>query len=221
MLTDYELDKLQKEKQKFEKALVRLEDLYLFSDEAMSEKDFLFKRDITTNLNRINSEIATLHEVSYSMQLATDTSFLNKASYFLMNQELVDKRHIDFRELLEVVDKEIIADFIQTVIDKITVSDKKITSIKFQNGIVHKFLYKEKVEQKIRTREKFLYRSYEPMLIEYLKENTSVSRVEVEELTGMSRSGATSILNEFMDRGIVEKKGNSVATRYFKRRRAT
>jgi hypothetical protein len=44
--TDYELETLKKEKMKYEKALTRLEDLYLYSDEAMSEKDFLFPQVI-------------------------------------------------------------------------------------------------------------------------------------------------------------------------------
>jgi len=34
-------------------------------------------------------------------------------------------------------------------------------------------------------------------------------------LTGMSRNGAGSILKEFVERGVVEKRGRSVATRYF------
>lgn len=214
--TDYELENLKKEKQKFEKALARLEDLYLFSEESMSQKDFLFKkRDIVQNIERINNKITSLYEMNANIKLTTDVSFLNKASYFLMSQELTNKRYIDFRDMLETVDKNLIADFVQTVIDEITIADKKVTSIKFKNGITHKFLYKEHSEQKIRTREKFLYRTFEPMLMEYLKENKSVTRKEVEELTSMGRSGATSILAEFMDRGLIERKGNSVATRYF------
>lgn len=214
--TSFELDSLKKEKMKFEKGLKRLEDLFLFSDEAMSEKDFLFKkRDIVQNIERINGELAALHQRNANMKLTTDVAFLNKASHFLMSKELSGKRNIDYRQLLEVVDKELIKDFIQTVIDKITVVDKKVYSITFQNGITHNFLYKPKEEQKIRTKEKFLYRSYEPMLIEYLNEHKSVSRREVEELTGMSRTGAGSIISEFVDRGILIKKGNSVAIRYF------
>lgn len=213
---NFELESLKKEKIKYEKALKRLEDLFLFSDEAMSEKDFLFKkRDIVQQIENINNDLAALHKKNTDMKMTTDIAFLNKASHFLMGQQISGKRNIDYRELLEVVDKELIKDFIQTVIDKIVVSDKKILSIKFQNGITHKFLYKPKEKCKIRTKEKFLYRSYETMLIEYLKEHKSATRKDVEELTGMSRTGAGSILSEFMERGIVERKGHSIAIRYF------
>jgi DNA invertase Pin-like site-specific DNA recombinase len=213
---NYELEALKKEKMKYEKALTRLEDLYLFSEEAMSEKDFLFKkRDIMQNIDRINGELAELHKKSSDMKLTTDISFLNKASHFLMTMELTSKRDIDYRKLLETVDKEVIKDFIRTVIDKIIVVDKKVYSITFQNGITHKFVYKEKLKQQTRTKEKILYKSYEPMLLKYLFKHKSVTRREVETLTGMSRTGATSILQEFMDRGLIERKGNSVAIRYF------
>lgn len=211
-----ELESLKKEKQKYEKALTRLEDLFLYADEAMSEKDFLFKkRDIVANIDRVNNSIAAAHKSMTDMQLTTDTSFLNKASNFLIAKELTNKRDIDFREFLEVVDSVLIQDFIQTVIDKIVVSDKRILSITFKNGITHNFMYKPIEKRQIRTKEKFLYKSFEPMLIEYLKEHGSVNRVEVEQLTGMSRTGALSIITEFVERGILEKKGLSIAIRYF------
>ena len=214
--TSLELENLIKEKQKYEKALTRLEDLFLYSDEAMSEKDFLFKkRDIVQNIERVNGSIAALHKSMSDMKLTVDTSFLNKASNFLIAKELTNKRDIDFREFLEVVDKELIQDFIQTVIDKIVITDKKIQSITFKNGITHQFMYKPIEQRKIRTKEKFLYRSFEPDLLEFLNEHGSATRVDVEKLTGMSRTGALSILTEFMERGIVEKKGNSIAIRYF------
>ncbi len=38
------LEIIKKEKVKFERAMQRLEDLYLFDDEAMSEKDYMIKK---------------------------------------------------------------------------------------------------------------------------------------------------------------------------------
>jgi DNA invertase Pin-like site-specific DNA recombinase len=213
---DIELENLKKEKLKYEKALERLENLYLFSDEAMSEKEFLFKkRDIMQNIERINSSLNEIYEKKINSDLNADMSFLQKAGYFLVNQQLANKRYIDYRELLDMVDKTVIRDFVQTVIEKIVVNDKKVMSITFKNGIVHNFAYKEKSKQKIRTREKFLYLSYEPQLLEYLKEHKFVTRKDVEEMTGMSRSGAYSILKEFEDRGILERRGNSIAIKYY------
>lgn len=214
--SNLELEKLQNEKQRYDKALTRLEDLYLFSDESMSEKDFLFKkRDIIQNIERLNSSITAIRKSQANTRKTADISFLITASNFLIKKELMNKRDIDFREFLDVVDKALIQDFIKTVIARIVIVDKKILSITFKNGITHQFMYKPIEQRKIKTKEKFLYRSFEPDLLEYLKEHGSATRADVEKLTGMKRDGALSILNEFMDRGIVEKKGNSIAIRYF------
>lgn len=212
----HEIDILKREKLKYENALKRLEDLFLFSDEAMSEKDFLFKkRDLIRHLEKINNDIDEINKNNSNKNIDLDFSFLNKASNFFITKEILTKRNIDYRFLLELVDKQTLRDFIISIISEINIVDKKIYSITFKNGLVHNFLYKEYKDQKLKTREKFLYKSFEPDLIEYLKQNESCNRKEVEELTNMSRSGATSLINEFLDRSLIEKKGNSVATRYF------
>lgn len=212
----HKIDILKREKLKYENALKRLEDLFLFSDEAMSEKDFLFKkRDLIRHLEKINNDIDEINKNNSNKNIDLDFSFLNKASNFFITKEILTKRNIDYRFLLELVDKQTLRDFITSIISEINIVDKKIYSITFKNGLVHNFLYKEYKDQKLKTREKFLYKSFEPDLIEYLKQNESCNRKEVEELTNMSRSGATSLINEFLDRSLIEKKGNSVATRYF------
>ncbi|WP_429079033.1 hypothetical protein [Brassicibacter mesophilus] len=53
------------------------------------------------------------------------------------------------------------------------------------------------------------------IVFELYKENKSVNRKEVEKLTDISRSDATSILEEFLDRWLIKKKGNSDTTIYF------
>ena len=212
----FELEKLKKDKQKYEKALERLEDLFLYSDESMAKKDFLFKkRDIISNIERVNDEFSALHDRLNAAGSSSDISFLSKASNFLILNELSGKRHIEFKELLEIVDKSVLQEFIQSAIESISIRDKKISSITFSNGIVHKFAYKPLHKRKRHPKEKLLYLSFEPMLLDHLKEHGSVNRVEVEELTGMTRTGALSLINEFVDRGILEKRGASIAIRYF------
>lgn len=213
--TNLELENLKKEKIKFEKALTRLEELFLFSEEAMSQKDFLFKkRDLTQNLDRINESLNNLHKTQLNKSLVTDIAFLNKSSNFLMSQHLLNKRSIDYRELLDLVDKELIKDFIQTAISKIVVVDKKVYSITFQNGITHNFAYKPQEQQKVRPKTTFLYRSYEPTILEYLKEHDSITRPLLEELTGLTRASAGAVLKDLVDKNVIEKKGHSTATQY-------
>lgn len=209
-----EIEKLNKEKTKFETALSRLDDLYLYSEEPMPKKDYLFKkRDITNNLEEINSKI--LNSNTNNNTSTDNMAFLNKANHFLIANKLNEKRDIDFRELLNIVDKSIIRDFIHTAIDKIVISNKKVYSITFKNGLIHNFLYKPKENQTKAPREKFLYKSFESNVIEYLSTNDSISRMEIESLVNITRSGANSIIQDLLSRDIIEKKGNSIAIRYF------
>ncbi|EHI98002.1 Resolvase domain containing protein [Clostridium sp. DL-VIII] len=214
--TNSELENLKKEKIKYEKALSRLEDLYLFDEQGISKKDYLFKkRDITEHIQKINEDISNVNKKNSN--ITTDISFLNKAGNFLIHNELSNKKNIDYRELLQTIDISLIKDFVNTVINKIEINDKKVYSITFSNGITHRFLYKVKYLQVIRTKEKFLYRKFEPQIVEYLNENNSITRKDIETITGLSHSSANALLLELLEKQIIEKKGNSVATRYFLR----
>lgn len=207
-----EFNELEKEKKKYETALKRLDDLYYYGENEMSAKDYIFKkRDINSSLDQINSKILQLS----SAPKITNTAFLKSASHFLISNKLLDKRDIDYRELLKVVDKETIRNFINTVIDQITIYNKKVSSITFKNGLTHTFLYKDETKQINKPKEKFSYKHLESDVINYLKENDSINRVELEKLLNITRHGAAAILNDLLYENIVEKRGNSVATRYF------
>jgi len=53
------------------------------------------------------------------------------------------------------------------------------------------------------------------VLIEYLKENKSASRSEIEKTIGLTKHSAEVVLKEFVERGIVERRGSSVSIRYY------
>ncbi len=214
-VSDLKLQKLVKNKAKFENALNRLEDLFLFSEEAMSKKDYLFKkRDLIEQLSSLNSEIEIYHKESLKSAIQSK-SFISDATDLLLFESFQNSKLVFKRSFLASLDRERVQELIQSVIDVIEVKNKKVHSITFSNGITHKFMYKAENKQKIRTREKLHYRSYYDMVMEFLKENGSASRVEIEKLTGMRRTGALALVNELIDEGVLEKRGSSIAIRYF------
>jgi hypothetical protein len=71
-----------------------------------------------------------------------DLAFFRSASGWLLAHHLNTDDHIEYSELAAIVQPDVLLDFIRTVIRKITVKDKRIYSIEFQNGIVHRFLYR-------------------------------------------------------------------------------
>ncbi len=214
-VSDLKLQKLMKNKAKFEKALNRLEDLFLFSEEAMSKKDYLFKkRDLIEQLSSLNSEIESYHKESLKSSIQSK-SFISDATDLLLFESFQNSKLVFKRSFLASLDRERVQELIQSVIEVIEVKNKKVHSITFSNGITHKFMYKAENKQKIRTREKLHYRSYYDMVMEFLKENGSASRVEIEKLTGMRRTGALALVNELINEGVLEKRGSSIAIRYF------
>lgn len=56
------------------------------------------------------------------------------ASYFLINNEFMNKRKVSFRTIVDNVDKKILKDFLNQIIFEIKVRDGKVESITYANG---------------------------------------------------------------------------------------
>lgn len=136
-----ELAALRKEKEKHERALQRLQDLYLYSSNAMAEKDFMLKKmEITDRMKEINSKLGMITE--NSDVILTDEDFIKQASHLLIQKELQDKKYIYFRNLANNVSPEILKTYMDTILDSIYIVDSRVSSIVFKNGLSHKFIYK-------------------------------------------------------------------------------
>ena len=137
-----ELASLRKEKERQERAMTRLQDLYLYSENAMSEKDFIVrKEDISYRLKEINHKLGVLSDDSDSF--LSDEEFIKQASHFLIQSELKNKKYIYFKNLVNTVSPEILKSYIDTILDSVYITDSKVTSIVFKNGLAHNFIYKK------------------------------------------------------------------------------
>ncbi len=132
------------EKEKYIKALKRLDDLYLYDINSMSQKDFVIKRkEISDKIENINKKIQEikLNDTPYINN--DDFNVLSKASFYLLTKNLSSVKNIDVLSLLNNLDKQTIKDFINTIIADVSVERGKIYNITFKNGIVHHFNYKK------------------------------------------------------------------------------
>lgn len=138
-----ERDILLSEKRKKERALSRLKSLYLYGENDMPETEYFIERKtLMDDLKQIDERLEELEkDVSTSLSIS-DADFMAKASYFIMSQQLVTKRYVNFDTLIRKIDPKVIKEFVNSVIKKIVILDGRITSIFFKNGIEHKFLYK-------------------------------------------------------------------------------
>ena len=137
-----ERDLLLTEKRKKERALARLKTLYLYSDSDMPETEYFIERKtITDDLEQIDARLEEIEKNASASFSISDEDFIAKASYFIMSQQLLTKRYVNFDTMIRKIDTKIIKYFVNSIIKKIVILDGKILSIRFKNGIEHKFLY--------------------------------------------------------------------------------
>ena len=136
-----ELAYLRKEKEKQERALQRLQDLYLYSSKSMSEKDFILRKsEISDHLKNINAQLGLITQEPDS--LLSDEEFIKQASHLLIQKELKGQKYIYYKSLASSVDPEILRTYMETILDSVYLTDGRISSIVFKNGLTHKFIYK-------------------------------------------------------------------------------
>lgn len=74
--------------------------------------------------------------------MISSDDFIQRASYFVMVEHLLDNKYIDYKKLTKSIDSSIQRSFFLSVIDKIVITHSKVTSIAFKNGIISYFSYK-------------------------------------------------------------------------------
>ncbi len=137
-----EIAALRKEKEKQERALQRLQDLYLYSDKSMSEKDFIIRKsEISDHLKSINAQLGLITQDPDA--LLSDEEFIKQASHLLIQKELKDKKYIYYKNLATSVDPEILRTYMKTILDSVYLTDSHVSAIVFKNGLTQKFIYKK------------------------------------------------------------------------------
>ena len=131
------------EKRRLERGVNRLRSLYLYSDEAISEKDYLLEnRELTMRLEEIDARLDELDAMSASSITLSDEELMAKASFFILTQQLKDKRFVDYERFIRKIDPQIVKDFLNSVVSNFCIKNGLTTSILFKNGIEIQFSYK-------------------------------------------------------------------------------
>lgn len=135
------LTELQVKLGKTERAIERLKKAFLFDDDGIDEKEFLeMKSALEIDRVKIENEIKGMETESISVNV-NQVEFIKTASQYLLMHELNKDEIINYKELA-IADEDSIKNLFNSVLDHITVMDKRITEIVFKNGLTHKLLYK-------------------------------------------------------------------------------
>lgn len=139
---DPELRKLRADKRKTERALTRLDHIYLYSNKQMSDKEYLVKKnDLMTDLKELDKSIGLLTSESWAQSLSDD-DFLEQASSFIISQRLQEREYIYFQWLAESTDPAVLRAFFVSIIDSVRMRNGVVETLTFKNGISHTFTYK-------------------------------------------------------------------------------
>lgn len=138
-----EIENLKGQIRKYERAKERLEDAYYFSDDGMSEKEYLEKKNRFDSM-RVSAEnkLKELTETHIASGV-DESSFMKSASAFLLTHKIRAGSHIVYSDLAGMVEEESIKEFFNLVLDHIVVKDRRVTEIIFANGLSHKFIYRD------------------------------------------------------------------------------
>ncbi len=138
-----ERDLLLSEKRRLERALNRLKSLFLYGEEAMAEKDYLVERkQLMDALEEKDARLEELEAEVASSITMSDEEFMAKASYFILSQQLQDKRFVDYEKFIRKIDPQIVKDFLNSVVTNFCIKNGLTASILFKNGLEVQFSYK-------------------------------------------------------------------------------
>ena len=124
-----------------ERALERLKKAYLYSDDSMPEREFIQMRD-EIEAERVSAQNELRNLQNDTESIVTDLSFFRSASGWLLAHHLNTDDHLVYSDIAAIVQPDVLRDFFRTVIRRINIRERRIYSIEFQNGIVHRFLYR-------------------------------------------------------------------------------
>lgn len=138
-----ERDLLLSEKRRLERALNRLRSLFLYGEDAMAEKDYLIEwKRMTDRLEEVDARLDEIEASSSKSISLSDEEFMAKASYFILTQQLQDKRFVDYERFIRKIDPQIVKDFLNSIVSNFCIKNGLTTSISFRNGIELQFSYK-------------------------------------------------------------------------------
>lgn len=126
-------DTREDELERQQRALDRLQDLYLYSDKSMSRSEYMQRREA------ILAKIAELNVEKVDAEKDKDLFYM--ASNLLLSSILGKEERIDYRSISKAVDPDVLNDYFKHVLKEITVVGGKVVSITFHNGLSLTFDY--------------------------------------------------------------------------------
>lgn len=135
-----DLTALNAQKAQKERAMKRLTEIYLYSDESMSVEEYMSsKRKLKSEIEAIEEEITKATE---SKPDGSEQDFLALARQFILLKKISScASDFSFSSLYPTIGKSTLKQFFNEILVSVDVENDKVKSITFKNGVTHTFVY--------------------------------------------------------------------------------
>lgn len=119
---------------RIDRALSRLKELYLFSDDSMPREEYLAEKKLLLSKKNKLSQPP-------SLPIKENNHLLDQAAAYSLSVLLRNNHLIDYPMVFQAVGDKALSDFIHVIIMRIDMDGRKVRQITFSNGITHHFIY--------------------------------------------------------------------------------
>ncbi|WP_303870410.1 recombinase family protein [Acetobacterium wieringae] len=209
-------NKIENELKKYKTAILRLEELYLFSPESMSGKDFMIKKsDLDRKIKEL--EAAQINEIKATgaSDRFSDLSF--KAGMVLFKKTIMLKGgSFNYDSLVEASGTVNLRQIVDVLIDKIVIKGGLPIEITFTNGLTSRFEWNPGAEKMPTTAEICKYENKDRIL-KYIDDHGKLKGVDFIRATGYPSHAVYKTLHSLVDLGeiVPVKKENSKVVSYY------
>ncbi len=138
---DKEINILSKGLERQKRAIERLKNLYLYSDTNLSEVEYISQRtEIAEKIAELKQSLSLIKSSHYTI---SDENFVKSASAFILKRTFADRNYANFKNLCSNIDRKTLQEFVNAIVDTITIHNGLVKSISFRNGMVHSFKFKK------------------------------------------------------------------------------
>ncbi|PKM75002.1 MAG: resolvase [Firmicutes bacterium HGW-Firmicutes-17] len=211
-------NKIENELKKYETAILRLEELYLFSPESMSGKDFMLKKN---DLDRKITELkgAQIDELKTIDGTAKFDNLSFKAGMVLFEKTVMSKgQPFNYDYLVKTSGTGNLRQIIDALISKIVIKNGLPVEITFTNGLVSQFEWEPGANKMPTSAEICQYESKEKIL-SFIGEHGKLKGVDFIRATGHPSHAVYQTLHAMVDQGEivpVQRENSKVVSYYIK-----
>lgn len=199
---------------KYEVAILRLEELYLFSSEAIGQTEYIIKKSqLQEKLNDLRDK--EKKELANS-DLDNSADYYEFMAGFVLFKKFIDKNNTyDYETLMLNVGREVLHKIFTSVISKIYIKNNAPQSIIFKNGLIHKFNWKP---GKIRATSKIslFLNEYQDKIMDYVNTNGYITQKIIREMADIDKVKAQQVIRALKQRKLIFQVMEDGKNHYYK-----